>query len=358
MYALCLDIGTSSLKGAVISSEGKLVSDGRIYYSKEVVWQQALSELVGKLDTSFFIDAVAVSGSGPTFIPLEEDDSTGAPLLWFEKKEKSLVSGKSLYLPKLMWLKENQPEKYESAKLFLTMDGYFNYLLTGECAAPIFDDRFIPFFWNKEDAEKNEIDFEKLPALVHTGEKIGTVTKYAEKQFGIKAGIPVFAGGSDFLMAILGTATLEPGQVCDRAGTSEGINYCCAEEKKISDQSIRIMPHITPGCTNISVRIEESSTLINHDKKKFEVSLRNSLQTLENTGCKVTSLRMSGGQAINSELNQMRADITGKCVLVPEIEDGELAGCACAAFAGMGLWKSPAHAAESIVRIRQKYFSK
>ena len=45
MYALCLDIGTSSLKGAVISSEGKLVSDGRIYYSKEVVWQQAMSEL-------------------------------------------------------------------------------------------------------------------------------------------------------------------------------------------------------------------------------------------------------------------------------------------------------------------------
>ena len=81
MYALCLDIGTSSLKGAVISSEGKLVSDGRIYYSKEVVWQQALSELAGKLDTSFFIDAVAVSGSGPSFIPLEKDDSISTPLL-------------------------------------------------------------------------------------------------------------------------------------------------------------------------------------------------------------------------------------------------------------------------------------
>lgn len=355
MYALCLDIGTSSLKGAVISSGGKLVSDGRIYYSKEVVWQQALRELVGKLDPSFFIDAVAVSGSGPTFIPLKKDNSIGIPLLWNDKNEKPLVSGKSLYLPKLMWYKESQPKEYESTKQFLTMDGYFNYLLTGECAVPIFDDRFIPFFWNKEDAEKNEIDFEKLPPLIHTGEKIGVVTTGAEKELGIKAGTPVFAGGSDFLMAILGTATLNPGQVCDRAGTSEGINCCWKGDKTVESPELRVMPHITAECTNISVRIEESSVLINHDKKAFEVSLRNGLEVLENAGCKVTSLRMSGGQAKNSELNQLRANITGKQILVPEIADGELTGCACAAFAGMGLWKSPAHAAESIVRIAQEY---
>ena len=324
MYALCLDIGTSSLKGAVISSEGKLVSDGRIYYSKEVVWQQALSELAGKLDTSFFIDAVAVSGSGPTFIPLKKNNSIGAPLLWFEKKEKSPVSGKSLYLPKLIWLKENKPEEYENTEKFLTMDGYFNYLLTGECAAPIFDDRFIPFFWNSEDADKNGIGFDKLPALVHTGEKIGTVTKGAEKQFGIKSGTPVFAGGSDFLMAILGPA-------------------------------LRIMPHISSGCTNISVRIENSAQLIEHDREQYDQFLCRALQALEAEGCPVTVLRMSGGQAKNLEWNQLRANVSGKRVLVPEIEDGELAGCACAAFSGLGLWESPARAAEAIVRIGREY---
>ena len=355
MYALCLDIGTSSLKGAVISSEGKLVSDGRIYYSKEVVWQQALHELVDELDTSFFIDAVAVSGSGPTFIPLKKDDSIGAPLLWFEKKEKSLMYGKSLYLPKLMWFKENQLEDFENTEQFLTMDGYFNYLLTGECAAPVFDDRFIPFFWNKEDADKNGIGFDKLPPLIHTGEKIGTVTKDAEKLFGIKAGTPVFAGGSDFLMAILGKATLKPGQVCNRAGTSEGINFCCEAKKKTKDPAIRVMPHITSGCTNISVRIEESSNLIEHDQEQYSQLLCRALQTLEAEGCTVTALRMSGGQAKNPEWNQLRANITGKQILVPEIEDGELVGCACAAFAGMGLWESPTQAAEAIVRIAREY---
>ena len=355
MYALCLDIGTSSLKGAVISSEGKLVSDGRIYYKEGVVWQQALYELMQKLDCTFSISAVAVSGAGPTFIPLKKDNTIGEPLFWNDKKEKPLVAGKSLYLPKLMWLKENQPEEYEETCCFLTMDGFFNWMLTGCCRTPIFDDRFIPFFWSKEDAERNGINFEKLPPLMHTGEKVGEVTPEAGKKFGIKVGTPVFAGGSDFLMAILGTASLKPGQVCDRAGTSEGINYCQEGDAKASAEELRIMPHITPGCTNISARLENSVKLIEADREQYGNQLCRLLLALEQEGCTVTALRMSGGQAKKPEWNQLRANITGRKVLVPEIEDGELTGCACAAFAGLGLYGTPARAAEAMVRIKREY---
>ena len=355
MYALCLDIGTSSLKGAVISSDGKLVSDGRIYYEKGVVWHRALCGFMQKLDCTFSISAVVVSGSGPTFIPLKKDNTVREPLFWNDKKEKNLASGCSLYLPKLMWLKENSPREYEDTKQFLTMDGYFNWLLTDVAAAPVYDDRFVPFFWSKEDAGQNEIDFDKLPPLVHTGEKIGEVTKEAEVQFGIKAGTPVFAGGSDFLMAILGTATLQAGQICDRAGTSEGINYCCPGEKVVQSPELRVMPHITRGCTNISVRLPESAHLIENDREQYGRSLCRGLQVLEREGCTSEALRLSGGPAKNAEWNQLRANVTGKRVLVPEIEDGELAGCACAAFAGLGLYGSPAQAAEAIVRIAREY---
>ena len=355
MYALCLDIGTSSLKVAVISSEGKLVSDGRVYYKEGVVWQQALIELMQKLDRTFIFDAVCVSGNGPTFIPLKKDGTFGAPLFWNAKKEKPLAVGKSLYLPKLMWLKDERPAEYEGTKQFLTMDGFFDYLLTGECAAPVYDERFVPFFWSPENVEGNGLDAEKLPPLVHTGTKIGAVTKGAEAQFGIKVGTPVFAGGSDFLMAILGTATLQAGQVCDRAGTSEGINYCYAGEKSVQASELRVMPHITKGCTNISVRLSESAHLIENDREQYGRCLCRALQVLEREGCAVTALRMAGGQARNEGWNQLRADVAGVPVLVPEIADGELAGCACAAFCGLGLWESPAQAAEAIVRIGQEY---
>ena len=355
MYALCLDIGTSSLKGAVISSEGKLVSDGRVYYNKSVVWPQALKELMGKLGRTFFIDAVVVSGNGPTFIPLKKNTTFGKPLFWNEKHETAVFEGQSLYLPKLMWLKENSTREYETTNQFLTMDGYFNWLLTGECAAPVFDDRFIPFFWTKEEAEHNGIDFKKLPPFVHTGKKIGKVTKVAEELFGIKKGTPVFAGGSDFLMAILGTTTLEGGLVCDRAGTSEGINYCCSAEKKINNPELRVMPHIMPGFTNISARIENSAELIEQDTEQYANMLCRALQALEGEGCAVTALRMAGGQAKNGAWNQLRANLTGRPVLVPEIADGELSGCAAAAFCGLGLYSTPAQAAEAIVRIAREY---
>ncbi len=355
MYVLSLDIGTSSLKGAVISHEGKLVSEGRVYYGKSVVWPHALRELLGKLDHAFFIDAVAISGNGPTLIPLKNDNSFGAPLYWYEEKKQSPAWGQSLYLPKLVWLKENRSEEYINTKTFLNMDGFFNYLLTGECSAPIFDDRFIPFFWSRDTAEKNNLDFEKLPDLIQTGEKIGNVTKVAEDKFGIRKGTPVFAGGSDFLMAILGTATLEPGQVCDRAGTSEGINVCREGNPFISNSELRIMPHITPGCTNISARLMDSGNLIEHDEKTFAKSFCHMLHALEKEGCLVDALRMSGGQARDERKNQLRANCTGKKVLVPEIADGELLGCACAAFAGMGLFESPACAAENLVHISREY---
>ena len=355
MYALCLDIGTSSLKGAIISSDGKLISEGRIWYKESAVWSQALSELAGKLDRTFSVSAVAVSGNGPSFIPLYKEGTFGTPLLWFEKTDGFPIPGLSLYLPKALWLKEHRSREYEKAVQLLTADGFFNYLLTGISATAVYDDRFIPFFWTQETAEEHGIAYDKLPPLVHTGDKIGTVTEKAESQFGIKAGIPVFAGGSDFLMAILGTATLRPGQVCDRAGTSEGINYCSSGEKKTKNNAIRIMPHIVPEYTNISVRLPDSGKLFMQDKEQYGLRLCRLLQTLEQEGCPVEALRLTGGQARNPAWNQLRANLTGRRVLVPEIEDGELAGCASAAFAGLGIYDTPVRAAEAIVRIKQEY---
>ncbi|RKX75822.1 MAG: carbohydrate kinase, partial [Spirochaetes bacterium] len=48
----------------------------------------------------------------------------------------------------------------------------------------------------------------------------------------------------------------------------------------------------------------------------------------------------------------MKADITGKRLLIPETEDAELAGCACCAAAALGRFDSPVEAVETYVRIR------
>lgn len=411
---LCLDAGTSSLKGAVISSEGQLISCCRVYCSSDyAIRLEALKKLVSSLDGINFISAIAVSGNGPTLIPLNRNDSFEAPILWFERKNILPYGMESLYLPEVLWLQKNRPEIYARVKTFLTTDGFFNYVLTGKAAVPIFSEKFAPFFWTDCQLDDLALDRSKFPEAVMAGDAVGTVTEETGSLLGIKSGIPVFAGGSDFLMAILGTGVLKPGMICDRAGTSEGINYCCSERHEFYGR--RTMPHVSENCWNISGLIPESGTLfayIHELSANSELNFNNYLliahkklvagydfdllpvhgdgsglrifkddiaryarshsmgdvvgsvaytlanavscviRDFEKNGLPVMEVRVSGGQAADMVWNGIKSLITGKKVTVPEISDGELMGCACAAFRGLGLYDSVCSAASELVRIR------
>jgi xylulokinase len=55
-------------------------------------------------------------------------------------------------------------------------------------------------------------------------------------------------------------------------------------------------------------------------------SVRSALGTLADLGLPVNMMRVSGGQSKNERWNQLKADIIGVSLMVPEISDGELAG--------------------------------
>lgn len=426
LNVLCIDIGTSSLKGAVISEEGKLISSGRIFYDERgalfhdtetAIWKQALKKLIAFVGTAS-VSALSVSSNGPSIVPVGErgrvpHDKT---FLWFDEGEEHIHSGRSLFLPKILWFKNHRKEDYEKTKYFLSPDGFFNYLLTGKPSVSVISKRFLPFFWTDKEIDEVCLNIKKFPPAVFTGNFIGEVTAEAGKEYNLKPGLPVFAGGSDFLMAILGTCSLAPGEVCDRAGTSEGINYC--SEKNHTFKNFRTMPHITGGCYNISGLLPFSGNIFewfrrisNQEKRDYKdimsdiekvilkdnslcffppskkrgscgssealftglkpthgkaerggavvksigFAARRIISEFESKGLKIDTLRISGGQAKNHTWNKIKADITGKKILIPEIEDGELTGCACAAFTGLGIFKSINEAAYSIVKIKKEY---
>ena len=62
-------------------------------------------------------------------------------------------------------------------------------------------------------------------------------------------------------------------------------------------------------------------------------------------------VRRPGRPARSRVWNQIRADITGRRILVPEAEDSDLAGDVCLALAALGEYGSAAEASEAIVRI-------
>ena len=51
----------------------------------------------------------------------------------------------------------------------------------------------------------------------------------------------------------------------------------------------------------------------------------------------------------------MKSDMTGKKILVPEIYDGELLGCACSGFMGLGIFSSLKEGSEKLVRLKEEY---
>jgi xylulokinase len=234
---------------------------------------------------------------------------------------------------------------------------------------------------------------------------------------GLKSGIPIVVGAPDFISALIGTGVLKAGDVCDRAGSSEGINFCASSSEKVEVDRLRVLPHVKKGFCNIgslipvSGRLFESyRTITKQESRSYEAileelvpeefdtrlfqqdlvlpqlnsaltpgihndktaigrsvlcaigfSVRRAVEALESRGFPVKAMRVSGGQGKNPLWNQLKADISGVLLLIPEICDGELAGNAVLAACAL---ENPSEgdfervldaAADRMIRFREEY---
>ena len=165
----------------------------------------------------------------------------------------------------------------------------------------------------------------------------------------------------------------------------------------LKDSGIRTLPSVTGGLWNSSVLIPESGSRFEAFRQKIEretghpVKLSELTQMLINedgtkpsleqgkylliqtalqakdaleklrTAAKGTltvpadEMTVTGGQAKNAAWLQMKADITGMKINVPECADAELTGDAVFAFTGMNLFVSIEEAVAALCRIRKTY---
>lgn len=421
---LAADLGTSSLKAGIISHEGQLLARVRIPYPDppglgrrdfdalqwELAFQQALKELPAS-----DLTAVALSGNGPTLVPC---DSRGEPLapadLWLQDRSVSVEGQDSYYLPKAAWLKRHDHGTWEKTAMLLSCPEWLQFRLTAKPVMVCPHDDFRRFIWDSRQLEAYGLNSRLFPEIVMMGQRAGYVTSGASAKFSLPEGLPVAAVGSDFMAALLGSGAMEPGMVCDRAGTSEGINYCC--ESPAADQRLRSLPHAVRGLWNVAAILSSTGAVFewyrrltgqadrSYDETLSEVDalspgrdapmffpgkkgeirwefgggcfnglepghgraemgravmeaigfgVRRGVELLEASGMPVTEMRVCGGQARGEVWNRMKADITGRRLLIPEIEDAELVGAAACALSALGVAESPGEAGRSLVRIRQ-----
>ncbi len=135
------------------------------------------------------------------------------------------ATGKDV-LPKLLWLKENEPQLFVETAKFLDVNSYLIYRSTGNMisdwsaasATGLFDlkkkrwsDFLIRFFG---------LPREKFPHLRRSTDEAGRLTSQSAQEFGLLEGTPVICGAGDVLAAAVGSGAVGEGEGHIYLGTS------------------------------------------------------------------------------------------------------------------------------------------
>lgn len=402
----CADIGTTSLKTAVIDDQGNVLAYSRKSFPatepnmEATVWLETMKSCMDQIfeeKPQLTIDGICISGNGPTLV-----GEKGETLLWNAPLPagavRSFLSG-SLFVPRLYGFSKLFPESWNDKSLVFSGPEYLIYLLTEKPLTILPEERYLPAYWTQESLVEAELAGceSKLPAFVAPSTLAGKLTSkiagYISRQSnGVTEELPVYCGAPDFVAALVGTNTLAPGKLCDRAGSSEGLNLCTAE--KISSPGIRTLPSIIPGLWNASVLLPETGISFSKFKKRLEeyekrelsyeeavhlaitsdgleaiydqgkymmlqiaMQIRDGLGVLRNAVAGTETVfpdefTVAGGQAGNKEWLKMKCDVTGMKAVVPECHDAELIGDAVFAFVGSGTYSSIQEAAEKLCQFK------
>ena len=164
----------------------------------------------------------------------------------------------SIFLPRILLFRDLIGDEYEATAHLFSGPEYLIWQLTGNAVTILPESRYETAYWNAQVLEGFGIMTGKMPGFVELGHNCGTLLDNAQELLGLPA-VPVIGVGPDFIAALIGTDTTEPGHICDRAGSSEGINMCV--DKEIRAEGIRTLPGVKAGLWNISVLIPDSAAL-------------------------------------------------------------------------------------------------
>lgn len=290
----CADIGTSSLKAALVTETGTVLKFMRIPFPHPVQaadWVKSFFDAWQRLPEDCAVEALCISGNGPSLVVLPHEHRTpashteaGRPsadiintiieaakndtvFLWNESPPQgfSVPSSASLFLPRVAAFRAKYPDIFDNAVRLFSGQEYIAYLLTGSAVTSLPDPRYEAAYWSKEEltcfSELLQSDVERLTGLLSPFVIAGTV-------IGRFCGIPVVAGVPDFIAALIGTGTLTAGTACDRAGSSEGLNICISQPPVCAENTL-LLPSVIPELWNLSSVIPSSgaafsSFLISH----------------------------------------------------------------------------------------------
>jgi len=259
---LGLDLGTTGAKAGVVSRDGSVVATATAEYETftprpgwaeqrpEDWWEASAGAIRAAVESSGArasdISGVGVSGQMHGAVFLDAEGSVVRPcILWCDQRASAqcdwitdtvgedglaaLVGNSALAgftAPKILWLKECEPDSYARVRHVMLPKDYINMRLTGLLATEVSDASGTLLFdvrerdWSVGMLERLDIRREWLPEVLESCDELGAVTPDAAAATGLAAGTVVAAGGADNACGALGMGVIGEGQVAVSIGSS------------------------------------------------------------------------------------------------------------------------------------------
>jgi xylulokinase len=288
-FFLGIDTSTTSSKALLIDEHGEVIAVASSPHTLQTPkplwseqdpreWWDAVSASIRSVLEKAGIGgeqvaAVGLTGQMHGLVLLDDAGNVLRPaILWNDQRTQSQCDeihrqiGKEKFIqitgnvaltgftaPKILWVKENEPNIYAKAKHVLLPKDYIRYKLTGEYAMDKADGSGTVLFdlksrkWSREVLEALGIDASWMPRTFEGPEFTGRVTAEAASITGLKVGTPIAAGGGDQAAQAVGVGAVEPGVVALTVGTS-GVVFATTPSALIEPEGrLHAFCHAVPG---------------------------------------------------------------------------------------------------------------
>lgn len=259
MYYIGVDLGTSALKLVMMKGNGELVKtvskEYPLYFPRSgwseqnpTDWFSAVKEGLKELAacTDEKIAGISFGGQMHGLVILDKDDNVLRPaILWNDgrsteetdylnnvigKEKLSKLTANIAFAgftaPKILWVKNNEPEIFAKISKIMLPKDYISYMLSGSFSTDYSDASGMLLLdvknkkWSKEMIDICSISEDMLPKLYESYEVVGAIKPELAKELGLNDDIKIIAGAGDNAAAAIGTATVGEGACNISLGTS------------------------------------------------------------------------------------------------------------------------------------------
>ena len=276
MYYIGVDLGTSAVKLILMDKEGNVVKtvsrEYPLYFPKPGWSEQNPSDwyenaVEGIKELTDGVDAAQVAGISfggqmHGLVILDKDNEVIRPaILWNDGrttkeceylnntigKDKiaeytANIAFAGFTAPKILWLRENEPENFKKISKIMLPKDYLAYKMTGVHCTDVSDASGMLLFdvknrcWSKEMLDICGIDENCMAKVFESYECVGNLTKEAAQCMGLTENVKVIAGAGDNAAAAVGTGTVGDGKCNISLGTS-GTIFISSDKFGVDDNN-------------------------------------------------------------------------------------------------------------------------